>query len=308
MKKKLIVLIFDATGRQIRQATIPKLLFPLSVLIFLSVAVVLYLGISDYLRLKEENKSIHHLRADLKTKVELVAHQQNQIAAFTYKIEQLKVQLAGLHDFEQKIRVVANLDPKDNKTSIFGVGGPDPEESDPVNMVAQDYQVLIRNMHNEINEIDHASHDQQSSFASIFSQLEGKRNLLSATPSIRPVKGWVTSRFGRRQSPFTGRQEFHRGLDIATRAGTPIIAPADGIVTYSGSKGLMGNMITIEHGFGMVTRYGHIQKLIKKKGERIKRGETIALVGNTGRSTGPHLHYEVRLNGVAVNPAMYFLD
>lgn len=308
MKKKLTVLIFDATGTPVRQATIPRLLFPMSMLFVVGTAIVLYLGISEYVRLKEETNSIHHLRTDLKAQVELVDHQQNQIAAFTHKIEQLKNQLADLHEFEQKIRIIANLDPKDNSTSMFGVGGSDPEDLDPANMMQQDYQERIRNMHSEIREIDHASVDQKNNFASIFSQLEGKRNLLAATPSIRPVKGWITSRFGRRQSPFTSRKEFHRGLDIATRAGTPIIAPADGIVTYSGRKGLMGNMITIEHGFGMVTRYGHSEKLLKKKGERVKRGETIALVGNTGRSTGPHLHYEVRLNGVAVNPSMYFLD
>ena len=308
MKKKLTVLIFDATGTPVRQATIPRLLFPISVLFFVGVAIALYLGISDYLRLKEETKSISRLHTDLKTQVELVDHQQNQIAAFTHKIEKLKDQLADLNDFEQKIRIIANLNPKDGGTSMFGVGGSDPEEIDPANMMQQDYQELIRDMHDEINEIDHASHDQQNAFASLFSQLEGKRNLLAATPSIRPVKGWITSRFGRRQSPFTGRREFHRGLDIATHAGTPIIAPADGLITYSGRKGLMGNMITIEHGFGMVTRYGHSEKLLKKKGERVKRGETIALVGNTGRSTGPHLHYEVRLNGVAVNPMNYFLN
>jgi murein DD-endopeptidase MepM/ murein hydrolase activator NlpD len=307
-KKKLTLLIFDATGTPVRQAAIPRLVFPMGVLLLMGAAIALYLGISDYLRLKNENKSIHHLRANLQTQVELADHQQNQIAAFTQKIEQLKVQLANLHEFEKKIRIIANLDPKDSGSNMFGVGGPDPEEIEPINLVKQDYQNLIRDMHDEINEIDYASYDQQNAFSSIFSQLEGKRNLLAATPSIRPVKGWITSRFGRRESPFTGRREFHRGLDIATHAGTPIIAPADGIVTYSARKGLMGNMITIEHGFGMVTRYGHTQKLLKKRGERVKRGETIALVGNTGRSTGPHLHYEVRLNGVAVNPMNYFLN
>jgi murein DD-endopeptidase MepM/ murein hydrolase activator NlpD len=188
------------------------------------------------------------------------------------------------------------------------VGGSDPEDLDPATMMEQDYQELVRDMHAEINEIDQASHNQRNSFSSIFSQLEGKRNLLAATPSIRPLKGWISSRFGYRESPFTGRREFHRGLDIATHAGSPIISPADGLVTFAGGKGLMGNMLTIEHGFGMVTRYGHIQKLLKKKGDRVKRGETIALVGNTGRSTGPHLHYEVRLNGLAVNPMNYFFN
>ena len=150
------------------------------------------------------------MQADFKNQVELADHQKNQIAAFTHKIENLKDQLTTLHDFEQKIRIIANLDPKDDSENLFGVGGSDPEEIDPINMIEQDYQDRVRDMHSEIMEINHASHDQQNAFASILSQLEGKRNLLAATPSIRPVKGWITSRFGRRRSPFTTRQEFHR--------------------------------------------------------------------------------------------------
>jgi len=308
MKKKLTLLIFDAAGTPVKQATIPKLLLPVIAVLVTAAAITLYMGISDYLRLRADSRELTSLRADLKKQDERITHQQSQIVVFSNKIKSLKTQLADLNNFEKKIRIIANLDPNDDGTSMFGVGGSDPEDLDPVTIMEEDYQELVRDMHVEINEIDQASHSQKSSFTSIFSQLESKRNLLAATPSIRPVKGWVSSRFGYRVSPFTGRREFHRGLDIATHAGIPIIAPADGIVTYSGRKGLMGNMITLEHGFGMVTRYGHIKKLIKKKGERVKRGETIALVGNTGRSTGPHLHYEVRLNGVAVNPMNYFLN
>ena len=308
MKKKLTLLIFDATGTPVKQASIPRMLLPMTFMIFMAAAIALYLGISDYLRLKTEVKDVHTLRSSLQTQEELVVQHQSQIVAFSNKINSLNSKLAELVDFEQKIRIIANLEPNSNGSSIFGVGGSDPEDLDPTTMMEQDYQELVRDMHVEINEIDHASDNQQNSFSSIFSQLEGKRNLLAATPSIRPLKGWMSSRFGYRESPFTGRREFHRGLDIATHAGSPIISPADGIVTFSGSKGLMGNMVAIEHGFGMVTRYGHTQKLLKKKGERVKRGETIALVGNTGRSTGPHLHYEVRLNGVAVNPMNYFFN
>ncbi len=275
---------------------------------FVGILIVIFFGISDYLRLKEESKRIHSLHFNLQTQTEQITHQKKQIAKFSHKINQLKLELADLHDFEHKIRVIANLDPQEGRTSLFGVGGSDPAQSDPMDMIQQDVQELIRDMHDDVQQIDHASSDQQKAFVSIYDQLESKRNLLAATPSIRPVEGWISSRFGRRQSPFTGRREFHRGVDIAVQSGTPIIAPADGVVTYSGRKGLMGKMITIDHGFGMVTRYGHMKELLKKSGERVKRGETIARVGNTGRSTGPHLHYEVRLNGVAVNPMNYFLN
>jgi murein DD-endopeptidase MepM/ murein hydrolase activator NlpD len=308
MKKKLTLLIFDAAGTPVKQTTIPRMLFPMTAMIFMAVAIALYLGISDYLRLKTEVKDVERLRTSLRTQEELVVQHQSQIVAFSNKINSLNTKLTELGNFEQKIRIIANLDPGNDGSSIFGVGGSDPEDLDPSTMMEQDYQELVRDMHVEINEIDQASHNQKNSFSSIFSQLEGKRNLLAATPSIRPLKGWVSSRFGYRESPFTGRREFHRGLDIATHAGSPIIAPADGIVTYAGNKGLMGKMEAIEHGFGMVTRYGHTQQLLKKKGDRVKRGEAIALVGNTGRSTGPHLHYEIRLNGVAVNPMNYFFN
>ncbi|WP_319408708.1 M23 family metallopeptidase [uncultured Desulfosarcina sp.] len=308
MKKKLTLLIFDAAGTPVKQTTIPRVLFPMTAMIVIVAAIVLYLGISDYLRLKNEVKDIHSLRTALRTQEELAVQHQSQIVSFSNKINSLNTKLAELGNFEQKIRIIANLEPSNDGSSLFGVGGSDPEDLDPSTMMEQDYQELVRDMHVEINEIDQASHDQQNSFSSILNQLEGKRNLLAATPSIRPLKGWISSRFGYRESPFTGRREFHRGLDIATFEGSPIITPADGIVTYAGNKGLMGNMVTIEHGFGMVTRYGHTQKILKKKGDRVKRGEVIALVGNTGRSTGPHLHYEVRLNGVAVNPMNYFLN
>ena len=308
MKKKLTLLIFDAAGTPVKQTSIPRMLLPMTFMIVMAAATLLYWGISDYLRLKNEVKDVHSLRSSLQVQEELVVQHQSQIVAFSNKIDALNTKLAELGNFEQKIRIIANLEPNNDGSSIFGVGGSAPEDLDPTTMVVQDYQELVRDMHVEISEIDQASHNQQQSFSTIFSQLEGKRNLLAATPSIRPLKGWLSSRFGYRESPFTGRREFHRGLDIAAHAGSPIIAPANGLVTFAGGKGLMGNMVTIEHGFGMVTRYGHAQKLLKKKGNRVKRGEVIALVGNTGRSTGPHLHYEVRLNGVAVNPMNYFFN
>lgn len=307
-KKKLTLLLFNATGTPVKQVALPKALFPTGAIFLLIITIGFCFGIMDYLRLHNENKTIELLRTSLKSQTEIFNHQRIQIAAFTQKIDRLNGQLAELQEFEQKIRIIANLSPREESSSMFGVGGPDTEEIDPSTVIKEDHKELIRDMHIEMNEIDHASHDQQIAFTALYDQLEGKRNLLAATPSIRPVKGWITSPFGRRKSPFTGRREFHRGLDIATRAGTPIIAPADGLVTYSGRKGLMGNMLTIEHGFGMVTRYGHTKKLLKKKGEHVKRGEAIALVGSTGRSTGPHLHYEVRLNGVAVNPKNYFFN
>ncbi|MCD6224997.1 MAG: M23 family metallopeptidase [Deltaproteobacteria bacterium] len=164
-------------------------------------------------------------------------------------------------------------------------------------------------MHEQLEQFDHAAETQKKDFKTLFKKLEEQQNLLASTPAIRPIdKGWISSKFGYRVSPFTGRKEFHRGLDLATRQGDPIFATADGLVTFSGTKGLLGKTIVIDHGHGMVTRYGHIYKILKKRGDRVKRGDIIALVGSTGHSTGPHVHYEVRLNGISVNPEKFILN
>ncbi len=124
--------------------------------------------------------------------------------------------------------------------------------------------------------------------------------------SGRPIKkGWISSFFGKRKDPFTGKQAFHSGIDMAGKRGSPIIAAADGIVTWSGKRWAYGQMVEIDHGKGITTRYGHNDALTVKVGEHVKRGELIAKMGSSGRSTGPHLHFEVRKNGKAVNPLKY---
>jgi murein DD-endopeptidase MepM/ murein hydrolase activator NlpD len=163
-------------------------------------------------------------------------------------------------------------------------------------------------MHDQVTQLTIASSDQIEGFAALLKNLEDQRNILASTPAIRPANGWVTSKFGYRKSPFTGQREFHSGLDIANREGTPIIATADGVVTYCGRKGMLGKAVIIEHGHGMVTRYAHLSKIKIKAGQKVKRGDTIALLGNSGRTTGPHLHYDVRLNGLSVSPEKYILN
>jgi murein DD-endopeptidase MepM/ murein hydrolase activator NlpD len=166
----------------------------------------------------------------------------------------------------------------------------------------------MREMHRQVDELNTVSQRQETRFGHLLDQLEGQRNLLASTPAIRPTDGWLTSRFGYRTSPFTGRKEFHKGVDIANRKGTNILATADGIVSYTGKKGAMGNVVVIDHGHGLVTRYAHLSETLKRRGETVHRGDVIARMGSSGRSTGPHLHYEVRLNGVPVNPSTYILN
>lgn len=132
--------------------------------------------------------------------------------------------------------------------------------------------------------------------------------LLASTPTVAPVTGVLTDGYGTRNDPITGRRAFHRGLDISSRRGTPIYAPADGIVVFVGRNGGLGRTLRISHGFGFTTLYGHLHEFKVGLGDEVRRGEQIGTVGNSGRSTGSHLHYEVHVDGKSVNPLYYILD
>ena len=142
----------------------------------------------------------------------------------------------------------------------------------------------------------------------LWETLSERQSLLAATPNIKPARGWFTSKFGYRISPFTGRPVMHNGLDIAAAPGAPIHAPADGIVSFAGYDPGYGKLVSIDHGYGVVTRFGHTSQIFVEVGQKVTRRDLIAAVGNTGRSTGPHLHYEVRVNNVPVDPQNYVLD
>ncbi|MCG6950177.1 MAG: peptidoglycan DD-metalloendopeptidase family protein [Acidobacteria bacterium] len=139
-------------------------------------------------------------------------------------------------------------------------------------------------------------------------RLSEQGKVLASTPTVAPVFGLITDGFGRRKDPFTGRLAFHRGLDISARRGTPIKAPADGIVVFSGRNGGLGKTVRISHDFGFTTVYGHLDRIDVEPGDVVSRGQEIGALGNTGRSTGPHLHYEVHEDGAAKNPLYFILD
>ena len=140
------------------------------------------------------------------------------------------------------------------------------------------------------------------------SDVDRRNSLAAATPSIWPAHGWLSSSVGRRTDPINGGADFHQGLDISADSGSPVYATADGTVVVAAREGAYGNLITIDHGYGLETRYGHLSKYEVKAGEKIKRGQVVGRVGATGRATGPHLHYEVRVNGRLLNPLQLLLQ
>jgi len=308
MRKKISFFILSNNSSPVKQLTVSRAMLRFLGVLFASCLVLLTYVTYDYTNLQKTVSDHQELQNIISHQSDDIAGQRNQIQKFADEITALKSKLIALNDFETKIRIIANIEKTADQDSLFGVGGSIPDDLDTKIPLTEKHNSLMREMHEQTKQLELASSKQQEGFASLFNFLQDQRNLLSSTPAIRPVKGWTTSGFGNRKSPFTGLREFHKGLDIATRMATPVVATADGIVSFEGTKGLLGKVVVIDHGHGIVTRYGHLKKIFKKRGEAVTRGDIIARVGVTGRTTGPHVHYEVLLNGIPVNPIKYILN
>ncbi|UCF78689.1 MAG: M23 family metallopeptidase [Candidatus Eiseniibacteriota bacterium] len=211
-------------------------------------------------------------------------------------------------DFERKARVLAELDPIDEDVRLMGVGGPEPILDDPLAVFDPTFASAVRRTEIEIDELVRQSQLQRESLTEVVTKLEERREIWDHTPSINPVPGgFVSSRFGQRTDPFTGSNSFHEGIDICAPRGTPVLASANGVVTFAGRRAGYGRTICIDHGRGIVTWYAHVGTLNVDRGTRVKRGQVIGSVGTSGRATAPHVHYEVRKNSAAVNPSQYVL-
>jgi len=312
MRKKISFVVLSNSGAPAKQMCASKASIRLVSVFIIACLISVGYVVYDYFQLKQTMVHLQTRAVHLTNELGEIQSQRQQIQEFASQINSLKGHLLTLNNFEKKIRIIANIEKTDDSNNIFGVGGSIPEDLDARLPLMEKHNSLMRDMHEQIDELNRASIHQKGEFESLLKSLEDQQNLLASTPAIRPIsrgeKSWVTSSFGFRRSPFTGQREFHQGFDISTRKGTPVLATAEGVVTFAGKKGLLGNTVIVDHGHGMVTRYGHCSKFLKKRGEKVKRWEPIALVGNTGRSTGPHVHYEVRLNGIPVNPYKYILN
>ncbi len=308
MAKKISLIILSNSGTTVKQLAVPVGMIVVLALVGALIAALIGISLHDYRVLRQSLDTNQHVTQIIDEQREEIGQQRLQIQSFAHQINALKEKLIRLDRFEEKIRVIANLSSSQTDDNLFGVGGTAPEDLEPRLELTQRHEGLMREMHQQVDELDTAYQRQEESFDNLLDKLEGQRNLLASTPAIRPAGGWMTSRFGHRVSPFTGRKEFHKGVDIANRKGTAVMATANGIVSFVGHKGTMGKVLVIDHGHGMITRYAHLSEALKKQGEKVERGDIIAQMGNSGRTTGPHLHYEVHLNGIPVNPVTYILN
>ncbi|MFH1076180.1 MAG: M23 family metallopeptidase [Pseudomonadota bacterium] len=305
-KRQTTVVIIPEGVSRVRQFGLPTFLLPVIILLLVfGAATISYLSV-DYYRLYVSAQNAKTLKVE-------VSSQRLQIKAFAEEIDTLKKQLSSLNNFEKKIRAISKIEkiaPQKavDKNASFGIGGSSPEDLKPLSSLIEKHNSLVHEMQKQLEYLRAASENQKDSFEDIIASLEKKNYLLASIPSIRPVSGRLTSPFGYRTSPFTGRKEFHAGIDIACRYGTTIKAPASGVVLNIKEDGPYGLTATINHGRGIVTKYAHLQKPLIKKGDKIHRGDSFALSGNSGRTTGSHLHYEVIVNGIPVNPKKFMLN
>lgn len=244
--------------------------------------------------------------AQLKAENQRLAH---QVEDFRQTVETFEARMEETSQLERELRTLANLDPIPDDVRRLGVGGPMSfaqleDETSPYPQVRRGREALSR-----LEELNRQADFQHANFRDMVGTLRESREELNRIPSISPIRtGWYSSRYGNRIDPFTGRQTFHKGLDFSAWTGTPVYATADGKVRNAGRSGEFGLMVEIDHGNGIVTKYGHNSKLLVKVGQEVKRGDQIAEVGSTGRSTSPHCHYEVHVDGRHVNPWRYILD
>lgn len=255
----------------------------------------------DYIQVKKKAYEVAQLRQQTEI-------QRSQIHFFSSKIEEMEKQISRLKDFDKRIRIIANLEKGQETAPFIGMGGPSPSDLRDKLKGEKDEKGLVHQMKIDVDRLQSEAATQEMSLSELEKVLQSKQEILAHTPSIWPVQGWVTSDFGFRTNPFTGLTQMHEGIDISNRMGTIVVSPGNGFVSDIGNDWVHGKFLVISHGFGMTTRYSHLNKALVKVGQKIKRGEKIAEVGTSGKTTGPHLHYEVRLNGIPANPMRYILN
>lgn len=313
--KRLTLIVIPGDAAASRSFRIPHLLPKALMLLSL---VLLYLGVFfalDYFDLR--NTAVRYRKLS-------VEHEgvKSEIRVLVEKLSEVKRSLKVVQNYTARLEELTQIDTSklNNRTGIGPLNDTEfnsmlaatdlvsTQSSDDalpagINPDELTFSPVLKQLTEVGNQARHRTFEMQR----LLSKLDKKRSLLSSIPSIYPVKGWVTSNYGYRISPFTGEKTRHRGIDIASAIGTPILAPADGVVIFSGRKENFGNFIMIAHGYGVVTRYGHNAHNLVQPGQKVKRGDQIGTVGASGRTTGPHLHYEVWVNGRPTNPRKFIL-
>jgi murein DD-endopeptidase MepM/ murein hydrolase activator NlpD len=293
-------MILGGGGKPPRRVQISRRLLRFVIVLVCLVILGGAIGLIDYVNIRFRSAK---LTIDRKALLEQNARlaersreKDEQIALVSDKLRAIELTLERIEEMEGNVRVLAG----DTIGRLAGGGGPVTERlSGPVTSAD------VANMMDSANEIMDRMAMHQVSLKRASRYFADQISEVLQVPDQWPVRGWVTSLFGPRTGPLTGKNEMHDGMDIAAPEGTVIRAPASGRITFAGTKHGYGNVLILRHGRGITTLYGHLARILVAEGEMVSAGANIAQVGNTGRSTGPHLHYEVRINSIPVNPKRF---
>jgi septal ring factor EnvC (AmiA/AmiB activator) len=300
-----IVIFPSATSRprrfSIKRRTVRVLLLATVVAVVLEA-----LFLVQYVTRSGEIWELENLRS------EAIQHRQ-QATTLSSALEELRKQLSNMREVNVRLRVMLGLDPPKVPPSPLGLGGK--EESRVVLQSVggmggegESLSEVVSQLQQKLMWLKEEAFIQERHLHELTGIVGQRRVQWASTPSIWPVRGWVSSGFGRRVSPFTGEYMMHGGLDISAPMSTPVKAPAAGFVIAAGPEKSLGNLVVLSHGYGFKTLYAHLSKVRVRTGQTVRRGDIIGEVGNTGLSTGPHLHYEIEIHGQAVDPFKYIID
>lgn len=295
-KRYFTIMIIPHTEENVFSIRIPMYLFQLTGIFLVAALIISFVWFRSSQKLQEEVADIRRLREEkriLNEQIDLMTRETEELIHYIDRIEALAWEIRKLMNHAPKEPEVV----KDNIWDGYLVR----ERGDYLLASRGDNRVIGRNEAN-IAYLQEVLPQKADELASLKSDVQEYQKRLAATPSIWPTRGRVTSEFGTRLSPFTRRREFHYGIDIAAPRGTPVYATAEGEVILAAYRRGMGNTIIIDHGYNFRTLYGHLSGFAVAIGDWVKKGQFIGYIGSSGLSTGSHLHYEVHVKGVAVNP------
>ena len=313
MKHITIMIIPDGASTP-RQFHLPKAVVKIASvasMFGLSVAGFLAIDYHELLKLRQNDRAISAENEGLKGEARVLEG----------NLEDVKRSLRRVQDYASKLSDLTKLRVKSvsKKTGIGPLSTEEYQRSTAHDLRAKESgsylpvglnidKLAFRTVFEQLGSLGNSAERSAIELQQLLSTMSQHQNMLSSIPAVNPVNGWITSGFGKRISPFTGDQALHKGLDIASPIGTPIFAPADGVIVFTGAKEGFGNFIMIAHGYGVVSAYGHNAQNMVQPGQVVTRGDQIGTVGMTGRTTGPHLHYEIWVNGHTVDPKRFILD
>jgi murein DD-endopeptidase MepM/ murein hydrolase activator NlpD len=299
-KQHYTVIVVSDHSQAVRKFRLPRRWLKRGIVIGGAAALVALLTLAHYFSLlgaSGENRVLKEENAQLRSQILLVQEKVAHISATLDRVER----------FDAKLRTaVTQLQDPERNLAIGPVGPTDDPAAIPGPAPAG--QASLSALPGRLSSLETEASRQERSLRELQEYFDDQKSLLASTPSIWPTRGWVTSDFGIRLDPYNAERKMHLGLDIATPHGQMVLAPSDGTVVFAGTEGGYGKVLVLDHGYGVTTRYGHLSEVFVKEGEVVKRGTKIAAVGNTGRSTGPHLHYEVRVYGIPENPRKFVLE